>query len=178
MCYRALLKFSVPASMTFLDQGMGGDQGRFEGSPWNGVGWKAHHATGIMESLSTLPCKPTPIAIVPQWLPSATFWTPTSPFPPILADLKAVLTQTQCGTSKGWSYLSESAAVRRGNWEEGWRGLLCTLLAGEGWLLGWDKDTAPATVPFWVVCVLGNTDAETKRRDINFIRQRHKKIIK
>lgn len=83
--------------------------------------------------------------------------------------------QLWCGTSRRWSYLSESATERRDNWEGGWRELLCTLYPGEGWLLGWDKDTAPAAVPLPFVCILGNTATETKRREITFIRQRHKK---
>lgn len=60
------------------------------------------------------------------------------------------------------SYLSESAAARRGIWG-GCRGLPCTLCPGEEWLLGWDRDTAPAAVPLWFICVLGITAAESKR---------------
>lgn len=45
------------------------------------------------------------------------------------------------------------------------------LRPGEGWLLGWDKDTAPAAVPLRLVCVLGNRAAESKKREITLIRQ-------
>lgn len=36
------------------------------------------------------------------------------------------------------------------------------LCPGEEWLLGWDKDTAPAAVPLRFICVLGITAAESK----------------
>jgi len=120
---------------------------------------------------SPFPGKPIPRATASWGLPSATFWTLTIQFQSILAALKAVLPQAQHGKSRGWSYLSESAAERRGNWGGGWRGLLCRSHPREGWLLEWDKDTAPAAVPLRLVCVLGNTATESKRREITLIRQ-------
>lgn len=110
-------------------------------------------------------------AIVTRWLPPETFSTPTIQFPHTLAALKAVLPQAQREKSRGWSYLSDSTAERTDNWGEGWRGLPWTLHPGEGWLLGWDEDTAPAAVALRLVRVPGNMVAESKRREITLIRQ-------
>lgn len=62
------LKFSVPASMTFLVRVLGGDQEEAGRSPWNGDGWKASlPRLGWQESLS--PLLPLVIPYSEQLLP-------------------------------------------------------------------------------------------------------------